>query len=168
LLAPAVEEPAKETEQPVKERFTEGPAPAVANADVETPARSASQLAFEDTGNTKELKEKVTRLVTREFGGDYQKAFQYYAADGSTSIDRFELQSLLEDASVGTAVTRAAWVTNLLAKLDTDEDHKVEWDEFERATSTRPPRVAAVEKAAAEAVAPEEKKLEPDEKAKQA
>lgn len=147
-LAPALEqEQAKETEQPVREtpvrekpvreQIASGAPPEVAGPDVAPRDRSASQLAYEEDGNAKELKEKVTRLVNREFGGDFKKAFEYYAAQGSDNVDKYELRSLLADAGVGNGITRGAWADGIIGKLDTDGDKKIQWEEFEKVAAKK-------------------------------
>lgn len=142
-LAPAQEEEqAKETEKPVREKpvreqFAAGAPPEVAGPEVAQRDRSASQLAYEEDGNARELKEKVTRLVNREFGGDFKKAFEYYAAQGSDNVDKHELRSLLADAGVGNGITRGAWADGIIGKLDTDGDKKIQWEEFEKVAAKK-------------------------------
>lgn len=84
----------------------------------------------EQDPNVKELKEKVGKLVKDNFNGDLKKAFEHYDADGDNAVNADEISALLKDAGVGNAITRGFWVNGILAKLDKNEDKKVEWPEF--------------------------------------
>ena len=61
--APAQEQAAPTEEAPARQRFATGPVPDVGGGADGAPDRSASQLAFEEDGNVKELKTKVGALV---------------------------------------------------------------------------------------------------------
>src|SRR4051794_41345307 len=69
-----------------------------------------------------ELTEKVTALVRDRFGGDYGKAFAHYDANKDGRIDRAELGRMLEDAGIGSWLTRGAWASGIVAALDADKD----------------------------------------------
>jgi hypothetical protein len=88
-------------------------------------------MAEQEDENVKELKQKVSALVTRRFGRDnYTAAFQHYAGrDGLVDAD--ELRRLLDDAGVGNFATKGAWVRGIIKKLDKDLDNKISGPEFE-------------------------------------
>lgn len=79
-----------------------------------------------------ELRDKLIKLVRDRFGGDYQKAFNYY--DGEVKdgkISRKELSGLLSDAGIGNWLTRGMWASGILTELDTDLDGKISQAELE-------------------------------------
>ena len=79
-----------------------------------------------------ELKTKVTQLVERKFGGDWDRAFRHYAkksASGSV-VDREGVVRVLEDADVGNWFTRSTWAKGVTAELDTSGDGKISLREF--------------------------------------
>jgi Ca2+-binding EF-hand superfamily protein len=78
-----------------------------------------------------ELTGKVAKLVRERFGGDYGKAFAHYDSDGDGRIDRAELGRMLEDAGIGTWLTRGAWASGIVAALDADKDGTISGPEFE-------------------------------------
>jgi len=78
-----------------------------------------------------ELTDKVTKLIAERFGGDYNKAFAHYDADGNGRIDKAELGRLLEDAGIGNWLTRGAWASGIVAALDADKDGTISAPEFE-------------------------------------
>ncbi len=84
-----------------------------------------------EDSNAKELKVKVSRLVSARFGGDYKKAFDAYDANHDGSINAEELKKLLKDADVGNFATRGAWVSGIMERFDKNKDGKIEWREFE-------------------------------------
>src|SRR5688572_10904361 len=107
--APAQEQAAVATEEKATpQRYAAGPVPE-AGGTAGDPDRSASQLAFEEDGNVKELKTKVGALVERKFGSDYKKAFDHYDTDRDGAIAKDELLNLLSDAGVGNGLTRNGW-----------------------------------------------------------
>jgi len=81
----------------------------------------------------KELKEKVAALVQSKFGGDWYRAFTHYAAlNGSNAtVDKEDLQVMLEDAGVGNWLTRGAWADGIIGELDKNKDKSISWEEFE-------------------------------------
>lgn len=80
----------------------------------------------------KELKEKVTALVGRTFGGDWDRAFRHYARMGGDSglVDDDAVSAMLKDAGIGNAFTRGAWTSGVIEKLDTDKDDAISLTEF--------------------------------------
>jgi Ca2+-binding EF-hand superfamily protein len=79
-----------------------------------------------------ELLDKVSKLVTDQFGGDYHKAFDHYDGDVKDGkISKRGLTDLLGDAGVGNWLTRSAWVSGIIAELDTDKDGSISAAEFE-------------------------------------
>lgn len=76
-----------------------------------------------------ELIEKTKALVRVKFGGDYRKAFNYYAGKDDL-ISRSELIDFLKDADVGTWVTRGIWADEILNRIDKDKSGQLSWDEM--------------------------------------
>jgi hypothetical protein len=115
------------------EHYVAGQIPPVAEGGHEAGAhdRTASQLAFEDDDNVRELKTKVGGLVASRFGGDYKAAFEHYDANKDGGVDKSELGHLLSDAGVGNGMTRGTWASRIIEKIDSDRDGKIEWSEFQ-------------------------------------
>jgi Ca2+-binding EF-hand superfamily protein len=86
-------------------------------------------MASED--QRREIDDKVTALVTTRFGGDYRAAFAHYDADGNGTIDKDELKALLNDAGIGSGLTRWAWAKGIMAEVDASGDGSISWAEFE-------------------------------------
>lgn len=78
-----------------------------------------------------ELKTKIAALVRESYGGDYRTAFAHYDPD-QDGIAAEELKQLLEDAEVGNLFTRSSWVSGIIARVDTNQDGRISWAEFER------------------------------------
>ena len=79
-----------------------------------------------------ELRDKVSQLVRGQFGGDYHKAFDHYDGDAKDGkISKRGLTQLLDDAGLGNWLTRSAWVSGIIAELDTDGDGSISAAEFE-------------------------------------
>jgi len=80
-----------------------------------------------------ELIQKVSALVERRFGGDYEATFNHYASKRteSGSIDSNELSDLLADAEIGNVFTRGMWVSGIMAELDKDKDGFITFSELE-------------------------------------
>lgn len=131
-VEPLREEPQVQQE-PVHERYAEGEPPDTAPAKA-SHDRTASQLAYEDDGNVRELKAKVSKLVASKFGGDYKLAFSHYAGNAGV-VGKGPLKDLLADAGVGNGLTRGAWVNGIIAKLDQNGDGAISWEEFQHVTS---------------------------------
>ena len=84
-----------------------------------------------------ELVNKVTALVDSKHGGDWYKAYGYYAGLGGTdAIQREQLMKLLEDAGIGSWLTRGKWADGIIEELDKNSDKKISWGEFEKALKT--------------------------------
>lgn len=90
-----------------------------------------SNLAYEEDANERELKQKVGKLVTEQFGGDYKKAFEHYDSSRGGTVGKSELVKLLSDAGVGNGLTRGAWANKIIDKLDSNQDKSIDWSEFE-------------------------------------
>jgi hypothetical protein len=118
---------AEETESSTK--FAGGKPPPVGDKFDEQPG--TSQLAFAEDDREKELKQKVGALVQKRFGGDFKQAFEHYDADKDGGVSKAEISKLLSDAGVGNGLTRGAWASGILKKLDRDENGAIEWVEFE-------------------------------------
>lgn len=76
---------------------------------------------------------KVSALVNNVHGGDYQKAFNFYAK-GSGTIEEGTLITILSDAGVGTGlgsrIVRYIAASEIIELLDTDGDGAIQWNEF--------------------------------------
>jgi len=83
-----------------------------------------------------ELMDKVSRLVTERFAGDYHKAFAQYDSDKDGRISKDELAQLLKDAGIGNWLTRGAWTDGIIAALDKDQDKTISAPEFEAALNS--------------------------------
>lgn len=77
-----------------------------------------------------ELTTKIRKIVEREFGGDWQRAFLSYSK-GDDRVDGDELWRLLKDAGVGNVLTRASYVNKIMEVIDRDNDGRITWTEFE-------------------------------------
>lgn len=98
-----------------------------------TAGRPGATAAAPDD-NEKELKEKVGALVRGRYGNDYRKAFDHYDTDNDGAVSKDELKKLLADAGVGSGLTRGAWASGVIDKMDKGNDGKIQWAEFEAAT----------------------------------
>jgi Ca2+-binding EF-hand superfamily protein len=81
-----------------------------------------------------ELIDKVGRLLRARFRGSYRLAFAYYdrqRKDGNINVQ--ELVRLLQDAGIGTWLTRGSWAQAIVASLDTNRDGAISFGEFEAA-----------------------------------
>lgn len=65
---------------------------------------------------------KVGRYCRDECGGNWAALFRKYDGDGNGIVTARELRSLLEDAGVGSFITRDRWVRGVLEELDRNED----------------------------------------------
>jgi Ca2+-binding EF-hand superfamily protein len=81
-----------------------------------------------------ELVAKVQKLVKKKYGDasveNMRKLFDEYDRDKDQKISPDELEKLLKDADVGNGLTRGAWVKGVIGALDTNQDKKIDWDEF--------------------------------------
>ncbi len=135
--------PPAEAETPGVEAFADtGPARYVGGdipparqtqlADAGTPHKTASDLAYDgEDKHVTELTTKVGDLVSRNFGGDYRRAFDHYDSDHDGGVSKNELVQLLHDAGVGNMLTRGKWANGILERVDKDGDGRVQWSEFE-------------------------------------
>lgn len=105
--------------------------------EVHADESTASQPGEEDDEDTKELKQKVSALVNKRFGGDYKKAFAHYDGNGDDAIDKGELVALLSEAGVGNSLTRSKWAGKIIERLDSSGDLKVQWSEFDKVFRAR-------------------------------
>jgi hypothetical protein len=87
-----------------------------------------------DKEQIKELKQKVKTLIDTKYGGDYSKAFNYYAGLGGEGglVGHEELMTMLEDAGIGNWLTRGKWADGIIEDLDTNRDKSISWDEFNK------------------------------------
>lgn len=82
-----------------------------------------------------ELQTKIAAFVRANYGGDYKRAFEHYAAD-RVGIGADELKQLLADADIGNLFTRGSWVSGIMDRLDVNQDGRITWDEFEQAVKS--------------------------------
>ena len=84
-----------------------------------------------------ELVSKMKALVTRRYGDtsleNMRKLFDAYDLNKDGKISAGELEGLLEDAGVGNAFTRGAWIKGIIEQLDMNGDKMIDWGEFTRA-----------------------------------
>ena len=78
-----------------------------------------------------ELADKLGAFVERRFGGDYDKAFEYFDKDNDSKLSKGELSDALEDIGIGNFITRGMWVDGIMEKLDkSPADGKLSYDEL--------------------------------------
>jgi Ca2+-binding EF-hand superfamily protein len=77
-----------------------------------------------------EVIDKIARLVSEEFNGDYKAAFNHYDESKDDKISSEELTRLLVDAEIGSRLTRWAYIREIVDELDKDEDGLITWGEF--------------------------------------
>ena len=88
-----------------------------AEAQSRAPVQTESSLPRPESGEARQLRERVTRLLDQRFGGNIDRAFDHYAgADGS--IDRGELLTMLRDAGIGNFITRGVWADEIIKRFD--------------------------------------------------
>lgn len=105
--------------QSILQAFRRFAKPAVAGALVGL-ALLVSSPAHAQTDREAYLRDRVIELVERDFGGDLDAAYDHYSrlSDDDSSIDRRELEKLLEDADVGNLLTRGAWARGIIERFD--------------------------------------------------
>jgi hypothetical protein len=77
----------------------------------------------------KEAADKVKQLVQDRYNGDWESAFRHYAGSDNL-LSGSEVRSLLDDAGVGTRLTRGVYAAAVVGHLDADQDGKVSADEL--------------------------------------
>lgn len=81
-----------------------------------------------------ELVTKVRNLLLKVHGTDditaLRTSFDAYDRNKSGRLEADELAVVLEDAGIGNKLTRGMWVKGILARLDTDKDNALSWDDF--------------------------------------
>lgn len=81
-----------------------------------------------------ELITKVRNLLLKVHGKDdiaaLRTSFDAYDRNKSGRLEPDELAVVLEDAGIGNKLTRGMWVKGILARLDTDKDNALSWDDF--------------------------------------
>jgi Ca2+-binding EF-hand superfamily protein len=92
------------------------------------------------SGEQEELIAKIEALLQKKYGntdeGSMKKLFEAYDMNADGKIDKSELFQLLKEAGIGNTLTRGAWVTGIMEKLDQNADKAISWDEFKVATKT--------------------------------
>lgn len=79
-----------------------------------------------------ELQGKLRALGARR-GLTPEQLFRAYDGDGDGALRRDELVRLLADAGIGSGLTRGAWASGLLRRLDRDQGGALTWDEVQAA-----------------------------------
>lgn len=82
--------------------------------------------------------QRVAALVARKYDGDYRRAFNATDVDHNGFIDSNELNDFLRLADVG-GVARLVFVRGAFARVDTDRDGQISWDEFQTALTMPTP-----------------------------
>ena len=78
-----------------------------------------------------ELADKLSAFVQDRFGGDYDKAFEYFDKDNDGMLNRSELSDALGDIGIGNFITRGMWVDGIMEKLDkSPTDGKLSYNEL--------------------------------------
>lgn len=89
---------------------------------------------------------KVAALVANRYGGDFHKAFDFYAK-GTGTVRESEVINLLEHAGVGSGLgarlVRYAAAGEIIDTLDTDGDGAIQWGEFDAVFSGKVAAAAA-------------------------
>jgi hypothetical protein len=86
-----------------------------------------------ENSDERELREKFTALIQRDFHGSFRAAFDHFDKNHDGKIDRGELIEFLKSAGIGNGFTRRYWADGILDKLDTNHDRMISWDEFQPA-----------------------------------
>lgn len=98
------------------------------------------------TSDADELRQKVAALCVARYGSNTvenkKKLFASYDSNGDGKLDADELNELLADANVGSAITRrppfgaCGWVCEIFKKVDKNpEDGLLSWEEYLAASS---------------------------------
>lgn len=83
----------------------------------------------------RDVAQRVDRLVTERFGGNYQAAFRHYA-EGAQEVGPSGVRRLLSDAGVGNGLTRGVYVDALMDRFDGNRSGGVSWQEFQTGLQT--------------------------------
>ena len=95
--------------------------------------RSASHdVNSEATMNPRvqDLIDKVVAFVDSTHNGDYRSAFDAYDVQRRGTLNGDQLWKFLTDAGVGNRFTRGIYVSEIIKHVDTNEDARVSWEEF--------------------------------------
>ncbi len=83
-----------------------------------------------------ELVTKVKALMQRKYGTTdvdaLRKLFDEYDRNHDGRIDRRELESMLEAAGIGNALTRGMWTKGVMGAIDQNGDQTIDWNELSR------------------------------------
>lgn len=81
-----------------------------------------------------ELITKVRQLLVNKHGDDsvasLKKSFHAYDRNQTGRLEADELHEVLADAGIGNRLTRGMWVKGIMARLDSDRDDAISWDDF--------------------------------------
>jgi hypothetical protein len=95
----------------------------------------ASSASPANDPRARDVAQRVDRLVTQRFGGDYPAAHRHYAG-GASEVSAGGVRSLLSDAGVGNGLTRGAYVSALMDRFDSNRSGGVSWQEFQGGLKT--------------------------------
>lgn len=80
---------------------------------------------------------KVSRLCRDSCRGDWAALFRKYDGDSDGIVQARELRGLLEDAGVGSFITRSRWVSGVMQELDRNEDGGISLVELQDAMEVK-------------------------------
>jgi len=83
--------------------------------------------------NRDELLSKMQHLADTRFMGSVEKMLVHYDKNKDDKYNRQELGQLLQDANVGTRLTRNRWIDGIFAQLDSNRDGYISREEFLKA-----------------------------------
>jgi hypothetical protein len=127
VVAPPVVAPPVVAPPVVAPPPTSPPAPVSTTAPQPPPAPMSA--------DEKQLRDAVSSLVDKKFGGDLKAGFDHYDKNQDGALDKGELKSMLSDAGIGNIFTRGTWASRIIQKIDgaasANHDGKIQWTEFE-------------------------------------
>jgi len=90
------------------------------------------------TDPSRELADKLNTFMKKRYGSAspamQKRLFDDYDVDQDGTIKKEELSHLLQDAGVGSFLTRSAWVDGVMDKMDTKGGGDgISWAEYESA-----------------------------------
>lgn len=81
--------------------------------------------------NAVELRTKITALAERRYGGDLRALFSAYDMDHDGALRAGELDTLFQNADIGTPFTRGMWVQGVMDRMDADHNQALTYAEIE-------------------------------------
>lgn len=71
-------------------------------------------------------------FVSREYGGDWKRAFEAEDKNNDGRVSRDELIDILAKAGIGVRLTRRTIAAEVIKAMDADADGLIAWDEFKK------------------------------------